>query len=682
MKATETNLNRFLAQPDTQFVIPVYQRNYDWKQSHCKQLVDDILAAGDNSKIKSHFIGSIVFIHDSLYSSAGINELTIIDGQQRITTITLIYIVLYQLAKKSGNKKTESKIQKTYLINEFAEEEKLKLRPTENNDKALKFLLKSDANQYFEDFSRLVENFEYIKTRINEENIDVLVKGLDKLMFVEISLERDKDNPQRIFESLNSTGLELSQADLIRNYILMGLKPKQQLIIYEDYWQHIERLCTVQESNENRVSDFIRDFLTIEKRDIPTKSKVFQAFKDNYKTIEYESLSGHLNKIKRFATFYNKLINSSNESDPAISRQIYLINKLEINVSYPFLLEVYSDYEGKKIDKDTLVAVFELVQTFVWRRFIVGLPTNALNKIFMRLYEDVDKSDYLASIQRSLLKRRGSLRFPIDSEIRDALRDKDIYSLQSRNRMYFLERLENFENKEPVSITGNPDITIEHIFPQKPDIKWLEYLGKEEFETIKEKHLNTIANLTLSGNNGSLGNKPFKEKRDLPGKGYRDSRLFLNKYLAGLEKWGIDEINERYRILCDRFIEIWKYPDVEVDLQSNSEEINIFDSDDPTNKKLEYIIFREEKHQFSKVAELYIYVLSYLFTEQPITFFTTDLGEKIQLTKDKSVLRYATSLNETYFIEGNLSNRDKFEKLKYALAKFEITDDLIIKFAD
>lgn len=681
MKANETNLNKFLAQNDTQFVIPVYQRNYDWTQSHCKQLIDDILKTGDDDKINSHFIGSIVFIRDDIYLSSEPEELTIIDGQQRITTITLIYIVIFKLAKKNQDEKLERRINETYLINSYSEEEKLKLRPTENNDKALKFLINDNNDESFGEFSRLIENYEYLKTRINEENLDVLLKGLNKLIFVEISLERGRDDPQRIFESLNSTGLELSQADLIRNYILMGLKSKHQKKIYDNYWQHIEQLCTVDNSNVNRVSEFIRDYLTIENREIPNKNKVYHEFKKEYPNVEYEKLIPILNKIKRLAVHYNKLINYSKVTSPEIKKQLYYINKMGINVSYPFLLEVYDDYDTQKISKDTFINVLELVQSFVWRRFILGLPTNALNKIFMRLYEDIDQSDYLASLQRSLIKRKGNQRFPKDVEILEALRDKDFYNILSRNRSYFLERLENWNNKEIVQIEDNPNITVEHIFPQKPDPRWKEKLGEEEYNEIFDKYLNTIVNLTLSGNNGNLGNKTFIEKRDMPERGYRYSRFFLNRYLAELDKWGVAELKQRFKIIHERFFMIWEYPDVNIEVETSNEEINIFDAEDPTNKKLDYIIFWDQKNQISKVSDLYIYVLSFLFREQPKTFFTTDLGERIYLTKNKKNLRQPVAISETYYIEANLDNRSKFDRIKNALTIFDLEEELTIKYA-
>jgi len=413
MKANETKVEDFLSSNKTQFVIPVYQRNYDWSTSQCKQLLDDILEVGTSSKMNAHFIGSVVYVHDDVYTSSRIKELTVIDGQQRLTTLTLIYLALYRLAVEIGDKGLGAEISETYLTNKFApEEEKLKLRPTENNDKAIKYLLRSDKDEEFSDFSKVIDNFNYFKSRITEENFEFVLKGLSKLMFVEISLDREKDDPQRIFESLNSTGLELSQADLIRNYILMGLNRRDQNKIYNYYWEIIEKLAKDETLNTSKVSDFIRDYLTLVNNKIPNKSKVYLEFKAKFPTTDLQELETNLSPIKSLVKFYNKLLNPKNETDKDIRLQLEYINRLEINVAYPFLMKVYEDYSENVIDKITFLKVLNFIQSFAWRRFIVGLPTNALNKIFMTLYEKVDKSDYLLSLQKWLLKRPGSQLFP------------------------------------------------------------------------------------------------------------------------------------------------------------------------------------------------------------------------------------------------------------------------------
>jgi len=685
MKANETKVEDFLSSNKTQFVIPVYQRNYDWSTSQCKQLLDDILEVGTSKKMNAHFIGSLVYVHDDVYTATRIKELTIIDGQQRITTLTLIYLVLHRLAIELKDESLVSEISETYLINKFApEDEKLKLRPTENNDKAIKYLLRSDPNEEFLSFSKVIDNFNYFKERVTEENFEFVLKGLSKLMFVEISLDREKDAPQRIFESLNSTGLELSQADLIRNYILMGLNRRDQNKIYNNYWEIIEKLAKNETLNTSKVSEFIRDYLTLLNNKIPKKSEVYLGFKTKFPTKNLEDLENILIPIKSLVKFYNKLINPKNESDNEIRTQLEYINRLEINVAYPFLMKVYEDYSENLIDKETFIEILDFIQSFTWRRFIVGLPTNALNKIFMTLYEKIKPDNYFLSLQQWLLKRPGSQRFPKSKEVIESLKLKDVYNIKSKNRTYLLERLENFENKEPVIIEGNSDITIEHIFPKNAEPKWKVDLGAEEYNLIKENYLNTIGNLTLSGNNGKLGNKSFIFKRDLEKAGYKDSRLWLNKYLSIADKWNKTEIETRFDLLAERFLNIWNYPDIELVERDENNEVNIFEAEDPKFKKLEYAIFFDQKLEISQVAKLYLEVFRQLFDIQPETFFTTDLAEKITLTKNpkEGNPRHALPINDTYFIEGNIDNVGKFEKIKHALTIFDSEDELIIKYAE
>lgn len=510
-----------------------------------------------------------------------------------------------------------------------------------------------------------------------------MISGLSKLMFVEVSLDRENDDPQRIFESLNSTGLELSQADLIRNYILMGLRRKDQNKIYQNYWEIIEKLAKDETLNISRVSDFIRDYLTLENKNIPNKNKVYVEFKSKYPTSSIDKLEANLSGIKAFCKHYNKLINPKNEPDREIRLKLDYINRLEINVAYPFLMKVYDDYRNSIIDKTTFLKVLDIIQSFTWRRFIVGLPTNALNKIFMSLYDKVEQGDYLQSIQKSLLQRSGVQRYPKNDETIDALKVKDVYNIKPKNRIYLLERLENYENKEPVLIEGNQDITIEHIFPQNPDTKWKTELGNDEYNFIKNNYLNTIGNLTLSGNNGNLGNKPFLEKRDRETVGYKDSRLWLNKYLSTVEKWNRVEIEKRFDLIKERFLKIWEFPSISFTEDTDNNEINIFDAEEPKHKKLDYAIFLDQKLEVREVARLYVEIFKLLFELQPETFFTSDIGSRIGLTKNpiEGNPRQPLAINDTYYIEGNMNNINKFECIKQALTVFNLEDELTIKYA-
>ena len=677
MKANEQKLRMFLSLHNTRFVIPVYQRNYDWKKEQCKQLLDDILECGRNDQISAHFLGSIVYISGGVFTASQ-NTLTIIDGQQRLTTITLLLIVIYKLAQQLGQQDIAEEVYLSCLVNQFLKKT-LKLKLTDSDDEVLRFIIGTADIEEYRDYSRLLENYAYLRSRVSGMDLDIVLEGLNKLMFVEISLNRDNDDPQRIFESLNSTGLALSQADLIRNYILMGLEPEDQRRVYAEYWQPIERLAKEEATNKSSISNFIRDYLTIKNKRIPNEQKVYQEFKNTFEWQDLAELEPELQKLKQYVTYYNKLLNINKERNLDIRQQLKSINRLKVNVSYPFLLQLYDDFTEKILSRQEFVEVLSLVESFVWRRAIVQVPTNQLNKIFMRLYEDIDTDDYVNSLAQALAKQKRNRRFPTDREIQETLKEREVYRL--RNIDFLLENLENFQNNEPVRIEDNPKITIEHIFPQNPAEEWREEVSAEEYQELGEVYLHTLGNLTLSGNNGSLGNKIFREKRDLPEKGYRDSRLYLNRYLSALDTWGVSQLKERNEILAERFLQIWPYPNVQVEADDDFEEVNVFDAEDPTDKNLEYAIFRDEKLLCTTVTDLYIAVLKRLFDLEPKHFFGTDLARKVKITKEKTELRAPKPISDIYYIESNLGSSGKFERLKDALEIFECEDELSVKYA-
>ncbi|MBK8483499.1 MAG: DUF262 domain-containing protein [Saprospiraceae bacterium] len=687
MKANEVALNRFLSQTKTQFIIPVYQRNYDWTEDQCRQLFYDILEVGSKPG-STHFIGSIVFIHDGVYTSSEVRQLVVIDGQQRLTTFSLLYLALYKFAQECGHEGNANEIYDTYLVNIYVNEEnsKLKLKQSDTNAKALKFLITNNNPKDYGEYSKVINNFNYFKQNINQDNFPTILNGLNSLLFVEISLERGKDDPQRIFESLNSTGLELSQADLIRNYILMGLEPSEQVRIFESFWEIIESNAKDYSKEESRVSDFIRDYLTFKIKKIPNKNSVYEEFKLRYPERNSKFYNETIKELKEFSFYYSKLINPSKEEDNEIRKEFNFINRLEINVSFPFLLPVYNDYVNNIIDKSTVVNILKLIQSYTWRRFILGLPTNALNKMFLNLYSDITKTNYYQSLEKALVKKKSIQRFPNNKEIEIALAEKDVYNIQSKNRIYLLELLENYNNREYVSVE-NPDITIEHIYPQNPDAKWYDMLDESSTKEMQDKYLNTIANLTLSGNNGSLGNKMFSDKKilnkDDKQQGYIFSRLWLNQYLKEIDEWNIETIQKRYTLLLERFLQIWQYPDIVLDDEEieNDEDYNIYNAPDPKNKKLDYFIFKDEKIITDEVAKMYYHVVKAVFEENPSAFNHPDLKILLGLSTNPNDLRSPYKINSSYYIEANIDNNSKFKKLRTLLTKFDYEDELLINFS-
>lgn len=686
MKASEANLNDLIKKNDIQFVIPVYQRNYDWTMKECKVLLNDIKEAGKLNR--EHFIGSIVYVDDHA-PKTGIQELIIVDGQQRLTTIILIYLRLYKLAEKLNDTRLRDRMYEHYLINKYAntDEEKIKLKPTENNDKALKSIF---LNNEFKEKSNIIDNYNFFEKEITDINYETILDGLEKLIFVDMSLDRKEDDPQRIFESLNSTGLALSQGDLIRNYILMKLNSKEQKYIYETYWEHIEKNARDESLNKDMVSDFIRDFMTAEYNKIPNKNRIYEEFKEKYSISDLNQIENYLNTLKEYSNYYNKLLNPKNEIDKDILIKLENIKTLEVNVSYPFFLKIYKDYNDKVIDNKTFLKIIDLIESFVFRRFICDVFSNAMNKIFMSLYSKIDKNNYYGSLEEYLCKLKNVQRFPDNDEVINKLKEKDIYNgMNTKRKLYLFNKLEMGLGKTVVDFSKT-DFEIEHIFPQNPIKEWKDNLADEEYKTMQSR-LHTIANLTISANNKELSNKTFLDKKNMnvdnKEQGYKYSHLWLNEYLKTIDEWNIRNLETRFDELKYRFIKVWIYPDIKIEKNSNNiitEEVNIFEADDPTGRKLEYMIFNGEKINITDVSKLFSYILKYYYNQNSNLFFTEEMQNLIQITKNKDELRseYPIDIDDIYFAENNYSSERKFYLIKYLIEKFDMEDELYIKYKD
>lgn len=556
MKASEKKIKDLFSEAKTFFAIPVYQRDYNWQEKHCKQLFEDILNAGKDIDITSHFIGSIVYIHEGVYG-IGEKEFYVIDGQQRMITITLLHIALYHRLKQTKEEYADE-IYELYLVNKFSKRDiKLKLLPPEENLNILNKILEEKWEE-LEDYQdrNIVKNYKFFKETISNysnEEIEYLLAGLDKIIYVDIALEKDKDDPQKIFESLNSTGLDLSQGDLIRNYILMDLEREKQNLVYKNLWLPIENNCKISVGNEikNYVSDFIRDYLTLKNGKIPSKPKVFEEFKEFYD----KNNDKQLEDIKNFSEEYAHIIKPDTEKDKEIIEELKNLKVLDQTVINTFLIGILRDYRESKLSKNEILEIFKLLQSYIWRRFITEKPSNALNKIFQGMYLKISKDKkYYETLEESLLNQG----FPTDDELKEALKTKNVYKDNEKLR-YVFKQLENYNHNELIDFE-NDKITIEHIFPQKPNKSWKEKYDDDELEEMKI-FKDTISNLTLTGSNSNLGNKSFLEKRNDDIHGYRNSKLYLNKYLSKLDEWNLSAMEGRFEELFKNIIKIWKRPE-------------------------------------------------------------------------------------------------------------------------
>ena len=566
MKATEAKFLDFLKK-SPQFVIPIYQRTYSWTEKECRQLWDDIVRCGSSNKIAVHFVGSIVYVESGLSQVTHQAPLLVIDGQQRLTTVSLL---LAALAKAVGEVEpfdgfSRRKIKNYYLLNpEESGERHFKLLLSQT-DKASLTAIVGDGEKPQHESIRINANYEAFEKWIEEGKVDhaTLCKGLAKLVVVDIALTRDQDNPQLIFESMNSTGKELSQADLIRNFILMGLEPTLQTRLYELFWRPME-LDFGQEAYGTHFDGFMRHYLTVKTGEIPNINAVYDAFKGHARTSRVNAADdkSHIESLVREIRDYARhfcAMALGTEPDSDLKLAFQDLRELKVDVAYPFLLELYHDYKADALSKADLLASVRLIEAYVFRRVICAIPTNSMNKTFATFTKALKKDRYFESIQAHFLGLPSYRRFPTDDEFHRDLQTRDLYNFRSRS--YWLRRLENHGRRERVAVD---EYTIEHILPQNEDLspKWREALGPD-WQRVQQTWLHTLGNLTLTAYNSDYSDRPFPDKRDMPDapvKGLKQSPLKLNQGLGVLETWNEDMIKARAGKLSALAIGVWSAP--------------------------------------------------------------------------------------------------------------------------
>jgi uncharacterized protein with ParB-like and HNH nuclease domain/predicted transport protein len=559
MKATEAGLLGFL-KSSPQLTIPIYQRTYSWTRRECSQLWDDVVRAGRSESTEAHFIGSVVYIESGLYQVNAPVPLMVIDGQQRLTTVSLL---LEALARRLGDTEpvdgfSARKIRNRYLLD-----------PEEDGDLGFKLLLtQTDKDTMFalmrqkklpvEPSLRVRENFEFFEEQVGslgEADLRGLCNGLAKLVIVDISLDKLHDNPQLIFESMNSTGLDLSQADMIRNFVLMDLEPRRQAELYRDHWRPME-LAFGQEAYRDEFDAFMRHYLTLKTGDIPNLRAVYDAFKAYFARGEIKSagIDALLADLHAFADHYCAMA-LSKEPDKVLGGAFRDLREMKVDVAYPFLLSLYNDYKQDELSPGDFVQIVRAIEAYVFRRAVCGIPTNSLNKTFLALTRMTGSGSLLERTQAHLLLLESYRRFPRDEEFKRELAARDLYNFPRRT--YWLRKLENYGRKEAVQVG---EYTIEHIMPQNPNVSaaWRDDLGAD-WKDVQERWLHTLGNLTLTGYNPEYSDRPFTEKRDMEG-GFRHSPLRLNARLSEEDTWNEVAIQRRARRLADLAAQVWSIP--------------------------------------------------------------------------------------------------------------------------
>ena len=686
MKGSECRLIEYMEGSKKRFIIPVYQRNYDWKTENCKQLYDDLVKVIKNKR-RSHFFGSLV----SVYEPSGRNtEFLVIDGQQRLTTVSLLLLAMYNLIKSGiitpKDVYLDKQIYEDFLVDKYQPEEtRIKLKPVKNDKKAFGKLF-NDADEHIRE-SNLTTNYNYFYERIQKQeiSIDELFDAICRLEIINITLNNE-DNPQLIFESLNSTGLDLSEGDKIRNFILMGLPSKEQDEYYDKYWNRIEE-CTKYD-----VSSFVRDYLSIKQLAIPSQKKIYISFKDyvDQKSIETEEL---LKDLLAYAKRYEILL-SGGTKNKSLDACIYRLNRLETTVTRPFFLEVLRLYDENKLDISELSEIFLITENYLFRRAICDLPTNALNKIFSTLHREIARYEgndvgYLEKFKYALLSKKDRARFPDDDEFAERFTERPIYQMNSKNKIYIMERLENYSTLEDKDVYGHCDdgtYSIEHIMPQHLTPAWIKALG-EDYEEIREMWLHRIANLTLTAYNSKYSNSTFEEKKSMKN-GFEDSGIRMNTYIAKKDKWTLAELEERNQYLMGRALEIWAAPTTT--FKPAEKQMDSYTLDDDTSlsgRLIARFSYKNTEQPVLSWVDMFQKVLQILYAEDKSVItklaVSTEDGVALNFTMNEAEFKKTVEIGDGIYVWTNTSTQSKLSILNKVFRLYDADpSDLVFYLRD
>ena len=665
MKGEAKQFLKFIDGSDKRFIIPVYQRNYSWQNKHCAQLLNDLKGLIKKPDAP-HFFGSIVSSH---MQGGKREDFLIIDGQQRLTTISILLIAIVDLLKHKKvipkDDRLIEKITKKHLVDEYQEDQrKIRLKPIKDDCKAFDALFGDESD--FVDGSNVTSNFRYFRDRILNENIDIddLYDAISRLQTIDIFLEKD-DDPQLIFESLNSTGLELEEGDKIRNFILMGLSSELQEKYYEAFWNKIEK------NTHFKVSDFFKDYLTLKLNRTVVIKDIYFTFKDYVKK-NNDDIEALLQDLLEYSKFYAIILNPTQYQN-SFTAVLVRLSQLEFTVIFPVVLAILKRWNEKNLTDQEVTELLRVTEIFLFRRLIVGLATNALSKIFATLDKDVTKkaqSSQLASYAEIykyvLLNKEESSRFPNDEEFEQALFSRNIYAMSSKNKAYLFSFLENEESKEQINVIErikDGTYTIEHIMPQTLSPVWQKELG-EKSQQIHEQWLHTLPNLTLTGYNSKYSNRPFKDKLDVEN-GFKDSNLRLNQYVRECLKWTEDELVERQSRLSKKSLKLWYYPTTSyAPPVEETNEYLLEDDFDFTGYTLVSYTLYDVESKVQSWKEMQIDVVKYLLEQHTTKIMSLCADQKFYDLSLLETTNNFTEISRSVFLYTNCSTRTKINILK------------------
>jgi len=547
MKANDTQITVFL-EGRKQFLVPLFQRTYSWKRRHVARLWEDIENTQDRDE-PGHFFGSFVTMPIPA-SASGVRKYTIIDGQQRLATVFILLAALRnRIVELRPDYEKKDEINETYLVNKYHPEDKYKVVSTQA-DRDQFFAIIDELDPRLEDDHLVAKCYRFFRDRLLKvQDLDELIAIKDtmlhKFCVVDIRLESD-DNPYLIFESLNATGTPLTQADLVRNYLFMGIEESKQQEVYERLW------FPMQQELQDHLEPFIRHYLAMD-GSIPDFRRIYATLKEaaDRQRRGDAGVMDTLVELSKYSGYYHRFLSPENESRKELRNYFGKLKRLRVTTSYPLLLRLYEDYANNTISSDDFRGCLKAIETYIVRRAVCGIPTNVLNRYLPTVYNALDQDNLVESLRTKLRSDTGARRMPDNDEFERCLKQRKLFG--NRILRYLLEEIEKFENREVVDFET---LQVEHIMPQTLSDEWKMELGSD-WELSHGKWVDTLGNLTLTGYNPEYSNRLFLEKRDMS-RGFRDSGLQLNRDLARLDRWTANQIVERAEKLSRIASKMWR----------------------------------------------------------------------------------------------------------------------------
>ena len=668
----------------TRFVIPVYQRNYDWKPENCGRLFDDLVEVAKTGR-KEHFFGSIV-------SQTPRGMRVVIDGQQRITTVFLLLAAIRTQLRVgvivASDDELAEDIEEYYLLDKkHKQEQKLRLKLVKSDSEAFKAILDEKKEEYIQD-SNVTQNFLYFCERLvalNDVSIDELYEAIKSLCVIDIKLD-EADDAQLIFESLNSTGLDLSEADKIRNYVLMNLDQEKQEAYYEDYWNKVEL------NTDYEVSEYIRFYLAARQGKTPAIKRVYPAFRA-YASKNFHDPDGNVLEIRtqdlleellQYSKHYRNCIHPNTGAED-IDMALRSIHLFDASVTMPYIFNLLEYRSQGMIDDESVAEILWTIDSFLFRRWVCGVPANALNKIFETLHPDTlkgidDQASYVEVAKYIISHKGGTGRFPNDSDFLYALNTRDFYRISSR-KFYLYDRLENGNSRERVAVVDgleNGRFSVEHIMPQTLNDQWKKSLG-DDWERIHEEWLHKMANLTLTAYNSDYSNRPFLQKRDME-EGFNASGFRMNQWIAQQDTWGEKEMRNRESLLEEQFLATWPYPSSSYIPKKNLPESASLDSDaEFTGRRIAAFNFMGVRYVSAQWNSMLTKVLQLVLELEPAKIYSLVDGSNYPASAFKSVETHGHSKIATgVYVRSATSTVSKIDLLKSVFDICGIAQDELV----